>query len=408
MARRSRRSCAGDSRAGELCAATAGSLASMGAHDREYWRAMPSKSSAFGGGIRLSATTWLIVACVAIFVLDGFLPRQWVVVGSRWEVGVPDAVQQQVLQGTVPTMVQRIDADPAKTLATTQGVLLVRQDNQSAAMPLVAVNQLQSTPFLQRWLYFSTSTALYSTIPGIGVSGLQIWRFIGFQFCHASLNHILFNMIGLFFFGPIVERYLGAKRFTAFYLLCGVAGALLYLLLNFSGFIVATATNGRVMIPGLLFNDPDMPLVGASAGLFGVLIAAARLMPDAKVLLFFVIPMKLKTLAYGLVLVATASVLFRWNNAGGEAAHLGGALAGWYLIHRPDRLRSFFDFLGRADPTSSYHSARRVQRPGNGERSAPSTAEVDRILDKVRSSGLASLNESERRTLRDATRHGNG
>lgn len=380
----------------------------MGAHDREYWRATPSQSRAFGGGIRLSATTWLIVACVAIFVLDGFLPRQWVVVGSRWEVGVPDAVQQQVLQGTVPTMVQRIDADPAKTLATTQGVLLVRQDNQSAAMPLVAVNQLQSTPFLQRWLYFSTSTALYSTIPGIGVSGLQIWRFIGFQFCHASLNHILFNMIGLFFFGPIVERYLGAKRFTAFYLLCGVAGALLYLLLNFSGFIVATATNGRVMIPGLLFNDPDMPLVGASAGLFGVLIAAARLMPDAKVLLFFVIPMKMKTLAYGLVLVATASVLFRWNNAGGEAAHLGGALAGWYFIHRPDRLRSFFDFLGRADPTSSYHSARRVQRPGNGERSAPSTAEVDRILDKVRSSGLASLNESERRTLRDATRHGNG
>lgn len=380
----------------------------MGAHDREYLRAMPSKSSPLGFGIHLSATTWIIAACVAIFVLDGFLPRQWVVVGSRWEVGVPDAVQQQVLQGSVPTMVQRVDADPAKATSTTQGVLLVRQDNLSAAMPLVAVNQLQSTPFLQRWLYFSTSTALYSTIPGIGVSGLQIWRFIGFQFCHASLNHIVFNMIGLFFFGPIVERYLGAKRFAAFYLLCGVAGALLYLLLNFSGFIVATATNGRVMIPGLLFNDPDMPLVGASAGVFGVLIAAARLMPEARVLLFFVVPMKLKTLAYGLVLVAAASVLFRWNNAGGEAAHLGGALAGWYFIHRPDRLRSFFDFLGRADPTSSYHSARRVQRAGNGDRSAPSTAEVDRILDKVRAGGLASLNESERRTLRDATRHGNG
>ncbi len=356
----------------------------------------------------MSATLWIVVACAAIFMLDGFLPRQWVVVGSRWEVGVPDAIQQQVLQGTLPTMVQRVEADPSKVGSATQGVLLARTDNPAGVMPLVAVNQLQSTPFLQRWLYFSTSTALYSTIPGIGVSGLQIWRFIGFQFCHASLNHILFNMIGLFFFGPIVERYLGAKRFAAFYLLCGVAGALLYLLLNFSGFIVATATNGRVMIPGLLFNDPDMPLVGASAGVFGVIIAAARLMPDAKVLLFFIIPMKLKTLAYGLVLVAAASVLLGWNNAGGEAAHLGGALAGWYFIHRPDRLANLFNWLGRADPTSSFHAARRVQRAGGGGRSAPSTAEVDRILDKVRSAGIGSLNESERRTLRDATRHGNG
>ncbi len=379
----------------------------MGAHDREYWRAQPSPSTSIGGGIRWSATTWLIAACIAIFVLDGFLPRQWVVVGSSWQPGVPDSIQQQVLQGTARTMVQRIEADPSKLGSTTQGVFLVKDDG-SQAMPLVAVNQLQSTPYLQRWLYFSTSTALYSSIPGIGVSGLQVWRFLGFQFCHASLQHILFNMLGLFFFGPIVERYLGVKRFAAFYLLCGIAGALLYLLLNFSGFLVSAATNGRVFIPGLLFNDPDMPLVGASAGVFGVLIAAARLVPDAKVLLFFVIPMKLKTLAYGLVLVAAASVLFRWNNAGGEAAHLGGAIAGWYFIHNPERLRSFFDLLGRADPTSSFHAARRVQRAGLGERTAPSTAEVDRILDKVRSSGLASLNESERRTLRDATRYGNG
>ncbi len=377
----------------------------MGAHDREYFREQPSRTRVLSGGFRWSATTWIIAACVAIFVLDGFLPKQWVVVGSRWEPLVPDAIQQQVLQGTVPTLIERVEADPSKNLSATQRVFLTNSQTPSASA-LVATNQLQSTPFLQRWLYFSTSTALYSSIPGIGVSGLQIWRFIGFQFCHASLNHILFNMMGLFFFGPIVERYLGAKRFAAFYLLCGVAGALLYLLLNLGG-VLTSSTNGRVSIPGFLFNDPDMPLVGASAGVFGIIIAAARLMPDAKVLLFFVVPMKLKTLAYGLVLVAIASLLFQWNNAGGEAAHLGGAIAGWYFIHNPDRLRSFFDFLGRADPTSSFHSARRVQRAGIGGRSGPSTTEVDRILDKVRASGLASLNEIERRTLRDATRHGN-
>lgn len=374
----------------------------MGAYDRDYWRSDPTlQTRSIGGGMKWSATTWLIVACVLIFVLDGFLPRQWVVTESKWQPGLSDEVQQKILDGSIPTRTLVPEEDPNKVAVVQQPVYAQQPNGQ---VELIAVNTLQSTPFIQKWLYFSTSTALYSTIPGVGTSALQVWRFIGFQFCHANLSHLLFNMLGLFFFGPVVERYLGSKRFTAFYLICGIAGALLYLLLNFAGFMVAQSTNGRVMIPGLLSNDPDMPLVGASAGVFGIIIAAARLMPDATVLLFFVIPMRLKTLAYGLVLIAVASLLLKWKNAGGEAAHLGGAIAGWYFITRPERLRTFFDFLGRADPTSTFHSARKVQRAGSVSGRGPSNAEIDRILEKVRSSGLGSLNEAERRTLRDATR----
>jgi membrane associated rhomboid family serine protease len=58
-----------------------------------------------------------------------------------------------------------------------------------------------------------------------GLRGFEFWRFISFQFLHANLSHLLFNMIGLYFFGSIVEQYLGSKRYLAFYLLCGVAGA---------------------------------------------------------------------------------------------------------------------------------------------------------------------------------------
>lgn len=357
-------------------------------------------------GAGWSATTWLIILCVGVFIVDGFLPRQWVVVGSAWQMGIPDEVQRRVLDGTIATQLTPIEADPARSLVGEQAVLALRINSPPE---MVAVNQVQSMPFLQRWLYFSTSTALYSSIPGVGTSALQLWRAIGFQFCHADLNHLIFNMIGLFFFGPIVERYLGAKRFTAFYLLCGVAGAALYLALNFGGFLVAAASNGRVSIPGLLVNDPDMPLIGASAGVFGVIIAAARLMPNAQVLLFFVIPMRLVTLAYGLVLVAIASILFRWQNAGGEAAHLGGAIAGWYFIHRPEQLRSLFDFLGRVDP-SSKHFAGRHSPQGTGKTGGPPRqvdVEVDRILDKVRLQGIQSLTDRERQTLRDATRQRN-
>lgn len=371
----------------------------MASHDREYWRAPAHTASPRGFG--WTATTWLIAICIAVFVIDGFLPRQWVVVASAWQGDVSSEVRRRVLDGELVTQVAKLEVDPSRAALAEQAVFALRQNSPPQ---LIAVNTVQSMPFLQKWLYFSTSTALYSSIPGVGTSALQLWRAIGFQFCHADLNHIVFNMIGLFFFGPIAERYLGAKRFVAFYLLCGVAGALLYLVLNFGGFVMHEVSNGRVTIPGLLLNDPDMPLIGASAGVFGVIVAAARLMPNAQVLLFFLIPMRLITLAYGLVAVAVASVLFRWSNAGGEAAHLGGAIAGRYFIRNPERLKSIFDLLGRVDPSSPHFVGKGGRHAAAGGASA---REIDRILDKVREQGIQSLTNRERETLREATRERN-
>ena len=146
--------------------------------------------------------------------------------------------------------------------------------------------------------YFSTATALLQLDEFWGLRGFEFWRFISFQFLHANFTHRLFNMIGLYFFGSLVEQYLGGKRYLAFYLLCGMAGAAAYLLLNFTGWTVLQLTGKE--FPVLLMNDPGTPLVGASAGVFGVVIASAFLVPNARVLLFFVIPMRLSTLAYGM------------------------------------------------------------------------------------------------------------
>src|SRR5690606_25472364 len=89
-----------------------------------------------------------------------------------------------------------------------------------------------------------------------GVYGLQLWRWITYQFIHADFFHILFNMIGLFFFGRLMEAWWGSRRFLAFYLLCGTVGAVLYTVLALSA-------------PGVIF-PPDaegyarvIPLVGA-------------------------------------------------------------------------------------------------------------------------------------------------
>ena len=98
-----------------------------------------------------------------------------------------------------------------------------------------------------------------------------MWRLIGFQFLHADMLHLMFNMIALYFFGPLIEGVLGGKRYLAFYLLCGIAGGLMYLLLNLAGYVWVDSL-GFVEVPGLLFNAAGTPLIGASAGVFGVLV----------------------------------------------------------------------------------------------------------------------------------------
>ena len=193
------------------------------------------------------------------------------------------------------------------------------------------------------WGYFSFDAAVRS---------MQAWRFVTFQFLHGGLGHIFFNMLGLYFFGPLVESWLGGRRYLAFYLLCGVAGPLAYLL---------------IMAAGVLPMTAHTPMVGASAGLFGVLIAAAFIAPDTRVqLLFPPIEMPLRTMALAYVAIAAFVVLTRGNNAGGEAAHLGGAAAGLLLI-RNVRLLNFADLLagrrrrtGRRadDPPMKYHGWR--------------------------------------------------
>jgi len=168
-------------------------------------------------------------------------------------------------------------------------------------------------PLIEAWGHFSVTTAIFQ---------MQLWRFITFQFLHAGLAHLLFNMIGLYFFGPLIEAYLGSRRFLAFYLLCGIAGPFGYMVL----WAWSNATTWQ------LIQDASVPLVGASAGIYGILIAAAQIAPNATVLLYGVFPVKLRAMAWVLLGVAVYTVMTSGNNAGGEAAHLGGAVAGWLLI----------------------------------------------------------------------------
>jgi membrane associated rhomboid family serine protease len=231
----------------------------------------------------------------------------------------------------------------------------------------------------------------------------EVWRLITFQFLHANLGHLFFNMFGLFVFGSMVERHLGRKKYAAFYLVCGIFGGLSYLLLNLGGYLAVNMGIGR--IPGFLIEDPRTRLVGASAGVFGIIMACAYIAPNAVVQLIFPpVPLRLKLMAYGYVAIAAFNLIVGGSNAGGDAAHIGGAIAGYFFIRRSHLLGDFFDVLGNSN---SPRGARAV-RPKRGmfefaRGKAPSSAEVDRILAKVATEGLSSLSEAEKHTLRSAT-----
>lgn len=220
---------------------------------------------------------------------------------------------------------------------------------------------------------------------GSAIFEKNIWEFITFQFMHGSVGHVLFNSLGLFFFGPFVERGLGSLRFLIFYLICGVGGAAFFVLLAYLGILPALS-----MVTSL---------VGASAGIYGIIIAVAVLAPHLQVtLLFPPITLTMRQLAFGVIIVAVGVIVFGiGNNEGGEAGHLGGAIVGYILIRlapllgmptkkAPRRPRTFFEPKIRPRTIVDLRAQ----------------SEVDVILDKISREGFQSLTDEERDLLHRA------
>lgn len=238
---------------------------------------------------------------------------------------------------------------------------------------------------------------------GATLEHLHLWRPLTYQFLHATPSHLLFNMLGLFFFGPIVERWLGSRRYLAFYLLCGFGGAVVFTVTVLAGWL------------------GDGPMVGASGCILGVLAACAVLAPHARVLVYGIIPTSMRVLALIYMAMIGYNLLVRGNNAGGDAAHLGGAVAGFVLIKLPWLLAwarhiPIGSASGQlASPRSSNKPAgegffanrakNAAQKAARSKREAAERdeAEVNRILDKVKAEGMYTLTDKEKATLQRAT-----
>jgi membrane associated rhomboid family serine protease len=146
-----------------------------------------------------------------------------------------------------------------------------------------------------------------------------MWQLVTYMFLHANFTHLLFNMIGLWFFGQVLEQVWGGRRLFIFYLLCGVGAAVISQLID--QFVLQQVYNAR--------------MVGASGALYGILVAFAVLFPNKKIMLIFLpVPIPAKVFVPILLLIdltggITGFSIFGSNIA--HFAHIGGAVIGLVL-----------------------------------------------------------------------------
>jgi membrane associated rhomboid family serine protease len=208
------------------------------------------------------------------------------------------------------------------------------------------------------------------------------WTIVTYMFLHGSFTHILFNMIGLYFFGPRLEARIGSRDFILLYLLAGVIGAVLS-----------------------FFLTPTASIVGASGAVFGVLYGFAHYWPHERIYIWAILPVPARVMVLGLAALSIYSGFAGAGSGIAHFAHLGGFAGGWlYLRIRERRSKSFQrKATAGADPSTldriSGRSARDEKKWADirvEELHEINRTEVERIRRKIDQEGAGRLTPDER------------
>ena len=228
------------------------------------------------------------------------------------------------------------------------------------------------------------------------------WTLVTHMFMHIDLMHLLGNMLMLYFGGKLFAEYIGTKRLLQVYILGGLSGAVFFLIAFntlpfFEKFQLSTSIN-----------------FGASAATMAIFVAIAKYIPDFVVRVFFVLEMRLKYLAIFLVLISLINI--DTANAGGNIAHLGGAIFGYFYTIRlrqgketgnfiPKIVLYFKNLFDRKPKVVYSNFDRKIKDDIEYNAARKSNQElIDSILDKISKSGYESLSKSEKEILFDASK----
>ncbi|GAB2570230.1 rhomboid family intramembrane serine protease [Spirosoma areae] len=240
---------------------------------------------------------------------------------------------------------------------------------------------------------------------GINAFLRKPWTLLTYFFAHDEIFHILYNMLFLYWFGRLIDEYLGNRRLIGLYIMGGLAGGLLYLIVY-------------NLVPYFHNQVETARLLGASAAAFSVAVGAATLLPNYTFHLLFFGPVRIKYIVFFFIILSIAQTA--GTNAGGNLAHIGGAVMGFFYV----KLLQNGTDLGRpiywiADGWSNLLKPKPAVKVSYRQRSSANTQassyasttgssssistpdqdEVDMILDKISRSGYESLTREEKQKL---------
>lgn len=234
------------------------------------------------------------------------------------------------------------------------------------------------------------------------------WTLITYFFTHTGFFHFLFNMLFLYWFGQLIAEYLGNRKVVSLYVLGGIVGGLLFLLMY-------------NIIPYFEARVPGSIMLGASAGVLAIVVGAATLMPNYTFVLLLIGPVKIKYIAIFQVFMSYVNMA--GANAGGEIAHLGGAAIGFLFIKQLQSgsdwgkpvwfVIDFVKYLFKKKPKikvshSNRSSSRTAYNSSTGRtinvEPRADQEEIDAILDKISASGYESLSKEEKQKLFNASK----
>lgn len=212
------------------------------------------------------------------------------------------------------------------------------------------------------------------------VLSLEIWRLFTYQFLHGSFFHILFNMFALWMFGKELEWNWGTKEFLKFYFTCVIGAGLL----------------NTIVQPFSM-----VPAIGASGGLYGILVAFALMFPDSVIYLYAIFPMRAR---HFVILIGALEFLASAHGTASPVArfaHLGGMLTG-YLYLKSYEFRSIWTrLLYKVSDLFVSHAPRPPKLKKEPKpKKEDLVKEVDRILEKVLRQGAESLTDQERDVMK--------
>lgn len=241
---------------------------------------------------------------------------------------------------------------------------------------------LAGPTFTYEWLAFRPDHAL-----------TRFWGVFTYMFVHGGFWHLFMNMLVLFFFGPPLESRWGGREFFRFYLIAGLGGAALSLLIA------------------------QGPVVGASAAIYGVMLAFAMTWPNAPIYIWGIFPVKAKWLVGIFFVLSLFGTIDPAGSSTAHFAHLGGLIAAFIYLKADWRPRATLGRMARKGAgraprplaivpreVARAQEAEKKERPLETREESRLLDEVDRVLDKISAQGMSSLTREERALLDEVSR----